>query len=101
MIATVTMNPAVDYTVSVTTPLEAGAVNRTSDELITAGGKGVNLRYKPEAASTPGGGYKGNWQCYLLEGEKVTLLAVEGTFSLVKNLSGKVGWVKSSTLGDT
>ena len=43
MIATVTMNPAVDYTVSVTAPLEAGAVNRTSDELITAGGKGVNV----------------------------------------------------------
>lgn len=43
MIATVTMNPAVDYTVSVDGPLVQSAVNRTSDELITAGGKGINI----------------------------------------------------------
>ncbi len=43
MIATVTMNPAVDYTVSLETPLEPYALNRTSRERITAGGKGVNV----------------------------------------------------------
>lgn len=43
MIATVTMNPAVDYTVLLEEPLCYGAVNRTSHERITAGGKGVNV----------------------------------------------------------
>ena len=43
MIATVTMNPAVDYTVSLEAPLMHNDVNRTSQERITAGGKGVNV----------------------------------------------------------
>ncbi|MBR3267609.1 MAG: 1-phosphofructokinase [Oscillospiraceae bacterium] len=43
MIATVTMNPAVDYTVSLEEPLRMNTVNRTEDERITAGGKGVNV----------------------------------------------------------
>ena len=43
MIATVTSNPAVDYTVSISAPLQRNTVNRTSDELITAGGKGINI----------------------------------------------------------
>lgn len=43
MIATVTMNPAVDYTVSLEEPLRNNAVNRTDHERITAGGKGVNV----------------------------------------------------------
>ena len=43
MIATVTMNPAVDYTVLLETPLMHNNVNRTSHERITAGGKGVNV----------------------------------------------------------
>ena len=43
MIATVTMNPAVDYTVLLEEPLLYGAVNRTTHERITAGGKGVNV----------------------------------------------------------
>ena len=43
MIATVTMNPAVDYTVLLEDPLVRDSVNRTSHERITAGGKGVNV----------------------------------------------------------
>ena len=43
MIATVTMNPAVDYTVLLEEPLVLNTVNRTSHERITAGGKGVNV----------------------------------------------------------
>ena len=43
MIATVTMNPAVDYTVSLEEPLMRATVNRTDHERITAGGKGVNV----------------------------------------------------------
>ncbi|MCQ2417869.1 MAG: 1-phosphofructokinase [Oscillospiraceae bacterium] len=43
MIATVTMNPAVDYTVSLENALHHGEVNRTFHERITAGGKGVNV----------------------------------------------------------
>ena len=43
MIATVTMNPAVDYTVLLDGTLMPNAVNRTAHERITAGGKGVNV----------------------------------------------------------
>ena len=43
VIATVTANPAVDYTVTVTEAIAINAVNRTDDELITAGGKGINV----------------------------------------------------------
>ena len=43
MIATVTMNPAVDYMVLLEEPLVPNTVNRTSHERITAGGKGVNV----------------------------------------------------------
>ncbi len=43
MIATVTMNPAVDYTVQLEEPLQFNAVNRTENEQITAGGKGINV----------------------------------------------------------
>lgn len=45
MIATVTMNPAVDYTALISKPLEKGMVNRTASEHITAGGKGINVSY--------------------------------------------------------
>ncbi len=43
MIATVTLNPAVDYTVSLTQPLQKDAVNRTAAEQLTPGGKGINV----------------------------------------------------------
>ena len=43
MIATVTANPAVDYTVTLDAPMQTGSVNRTADEQVTAGGKGVNV----------------------------------------------------------
>lgn len=42
MIYTVTLNPAVDYSVGVE-DYRKGAVNRTSFENITAGGKGINV----------------------------------------------------------
>ncbi len=43
MIATVTLSPAVDYTVSLTQPLRKDAVNRTATEQLTPGGKGINV----------------------------------------------------------
>lgn len=43
MIATVTLNPAVDYTVSLSNNLSKDAVNRTTAERITPGGKGINV----------------------------------------------------------
>lgn len=43
MIATVTLNPAVDYTVSLTHPMQKDAVNRTATEQLTPGGKGINV----------------------------------------------------------
>ncbi len=43
MIATVTLNPAVDYTVSMQNPLQKNAVNRTEKEQLTPGGKGINV----------------------------------------------------------
>ncbi len=43
MIATFTANPAVDYTVMLDAPMQPGTVNRTANEQVTAGGKGVNV----------------------------------------------------------
>ncbi|MFC5971571.1 1-phosphofructokinase [Halomarina salina] len=43
MILTVTPNPALDHTLRVDAPLEAGAVARTDDAQFDPGGKGVNV----------------------------------------------------------
>lgn len=45
MIATVTLNPAMDYTAAIVQPLARGCVNRTADTKMTAGGKGINVSY--------------------------------------------------------
>jgi 1-phosphofructokinase len=42
-VLTVTMNPAVDHTISLDEPLEAGGVARTDDAQFDAGGKGINV----------------------------------------------------------
>ena len=42
MIYTVTFNPSIDYIVSVD-DLKLGLVNRTSEELMVPGGKGINV----------------------------------------------------------
>ena len=42
MIYTVTFNPSIDYIVSVD-DLKLGLVNRTSEELMFPGGKGINV----------------------------------------------------------
>ena len=42
MVYTVTMNPSLDYVVSVT-DFKAGKINRTASEAIFAGGKGINV----------------------------------------------------------
>lgn len=43
MIASVTLNPAVDYTVELSESLAAGTVARTTDHRYDAGGKGINV----------------------------------------------------------
>lgn len=43
MILTVTLNPAVDHTVRLHEPLNAGTVQRTDDTRFDAGGKGINV----------------------------------------------------------
>jgi 1-phosphofructokinase len=42
-VLTVTMNPAVDHTLTVDQPLREGAVARTDDAQFDAGGKGINV----------------------------------------------------------
>ena len=42
MIYTVTLNPAIDYVVGVK-DIKTGAVNRTSEEQVFFGGKGINV----------------------------------------------------------
>jgi 1-phosphofructokinase len=42
-VLTVTMNPAIDHTVTVEEPLREGAVARTDDAQFDAGGKGINV----------------------------------------------------------
>ena len=43
MIATITLNPAIDYALSLTQDYRSGTVNRTANEHLTAGGKGINV----------------------------------------------------------
>ena len=47
MIYTVTFNPSIDYIVSVD-DLKLGSVNRTSEELMFPGGKGINVSMVPD-----------------------------------------------------
>ena len=42
MIYTITLNPSLDYTVTVS-EFEIGKINRSSSEKIGAGGKGINV----------------------------------------------------------
>lgn len=43
MIYTVTFNPAIDYVVRLTAPLQTGAINRAAGEDCVLGGKGINV----------------------------------------------------------
>jgi 1-phosphofructokinase len=43
VIATVTLNPAVDHTIRLNEPLEGGTVQRTREARFDAGGKGINV----------------------------------------------------------
>ena len=52
MIATVTLNPAVDHTLRLDTPLEAGTVQRTREAQFDAGGKGINVSKYLDSLST-------------------------------------------------
>jgi len=47
MIYTVTFNPSIDYIVSVDSFL-SGTINRTMDEKLFPGGKGMNVSMKPD-----------------------------------------------------
>ncbi|GGM62671.1 1-phosphofructokinase [Halarchaeum rubridurum] len=52
MILTVTPNPALDYTVELDEPLDAGTVARTDGARIDAGGKGINVSQYLRALDT-------------------------------------------------
>lgn len=43
MIYTVTFNPAIDYVIHLSSPLQAGVINRTTAEDFQFGGKGINV----------------------------------------------------------
>src|SRR5262245_8026603 len=53
MIVTLTANPSHDRTVSLTGPLERGAVIRAESVISQAGGKGVNISRAAVAAGVP------------------------------------------------
>lgn len=67
MIATVTLNPAVDYTVTVDDPLTAGDVGRATEHRYDPGGKGINVskflaaRDVETVATGPVGGFVGDY----------------------------------------
>ncbi|MCR4563561.1 MAG: 1-phosphofructokinase [Clostridiales bacterium] len=70
MIYTVTFNPAVDYTVRADT-IKTGEVNRTFDEHIYVGGKGVNvsLVLKRLGFESVASGFTAGYTGQLIEGE--------------------------------
>ena len=59
MIYTVTFNPSLDYIVGVD-EFKTGKVNRTAEELILPGGKGINVSI---VTSKPGNGKYPTWFC--------------------------------------
>ena len=52
MIYTVTFNPSLDYIVSVP-EFKPGRTNRTQEEILTAGGKGINVSLVLTALGVP------------------------------------------------
>ena len=70
MIYTVTLNPAVDYAVR-SGEIKQGSVNRTSDEHIYVGGKGVNvsLVLKRLGVESVASGFTAGYTGQLIEGE--------------------------------
>lgn len=81
MIASVTLNPAVDYTVELSEPLTDGDVARTDEHRYDAGGKGINVsKYLVEldvetVATGVAGGFLGR---YLLE--RLSRAAIDADF---------------------
>ncbi|WP_408957681.1 1-phosphofructokinase [Natrinema sp. 74] len=81
MIASVTLNPAVDYTVELSEPLTDGAVARSDEHRYDAGGKGINVsKYLVElgvetVATGVAGGFLGR---YLLE--RLSETAIDADF---------------------
>ncbi|WP_339102789.1 1-phosphofructokinase [Haloterrigena salinisoli] len=81
MIASVTLNPAVDYTVELSEPLTDGAVARSDEHRYDAGGKGINVsKYLSElgietVATGVAGGFLGR---FLLE--RLSATAIEADF---------------------
>ncbi len=76
MIYTVTFNPAVDYAITTNTIIN-GAVNRTKDEHINFGGKGINVSLVLKRLKTPSvvlgfvGGFTGEALCHYLTQEDI------------------------------
>lgn len=83
MIATVTFNPAVDYTVSIPGDLADGDVARAEDHRYDPGGKGVNVTKFLDAmgvasvASAPVGGFLGDYFRDRLRADGVPTALVE------------------------
>ncbi|PSP75986.1 1-phosphofructokinase [Halobacteriales archaeon QS_3_64_16] len=77
MIATVTLNPAIDHTVRLDEPLEGGAVQRTREARFDAGGKGINVsKYLgglgiETLATGVSGGFLGEFVAERLESEGI------------------------------
>ncbi|WP_247002183.1 1-phosphofructokinase [Halosolutus gelatinilyticus] len=83
MIASVTLNPAVDYTVELSEPLAAGQVARTAEHRYDAGGKGINVsKYLVElgvetVATGIAGGFLGRYLLDQLSGQGIAADFVE------------------------
>lgn len=109
MIATVTPNPAVDYTVSLSAEPTPGAVLRTGRTRYDAGGKGINVSKYLDALGTEtlATGFLGGFVGEYLESRLATaalpaeFVAIDGTTRLNTTLLAPDGEYKINQTGPT
>jgi len=109
MIATVTLNPAVDQTVSTEQPLSPGAVIRVADAQFDAGGKGINVSKYLTAMGTEtvatgvAGGFLGQFVTERLaaQGIESRFVDIDGTTRLNSTVLATDGEYKLNQRGPT
>ncbi|WP_121741240.1 1-phosphofructokinase [Natronorubrum halophilum] len=107
MIASVTLNPAIDYTVALSDSLETDAVSRSDDYRYDAGGKGINVsKYLVEleietVATGVAGGFLGRYLLERLSAQQIAadFVDIDGETRLNTTVLGPDGEYKINQSG--